>query len=73
MSYEEIPITEELNESVQRAVRIAPRRHETLGKLVKDIAAQRGVRRKTSSRRSRPATRSEPAARSSIPTASLTP
>jgi alkylmercury lyase-like protein len=30
---------------VQRAVRITPRRHETLGELVRDVAAQRGVRR----------------------------
>lgn len=46
MSYEEIRITEELSESLQRAVGITPRRHETLGELVKDIAAQRGVRRR---------------------------
>lgn len=46
MSYEEIPITVELNESVQRAVGITPRRHETLGELVKDVAAQRGVLRR---------------------------
>ncbi len=45
MSYEEIPITEELNVSVQRAVGVTPRPHETLEELVKDVAAQRGVRR----------------------------
>jgi Alkylmercury lyase len=45
MSYEEIRIPQELNESVQRAVGMAPRRHETLGELVKGVAAQRGVRR----------------------------
>ena len=43
MSYEGVRITEELDESVQRAVRITPRRHETLGELVRDIAAQRGA------------------------------
>lgn len=46
MSYEEIPITEELNESVQRSVGVTSRRHETLGELVKDITAQRGMRRR---------------------------
>ena len=45
MSYEEIRIPQELSESVQRAVGVAPRRHETLGELVKDVAVQRGVRR----------------------------
>ncbi len=45
MSYEGIRITEELDRAAQRAVRITPRRHETLGELVRDIAAQRGVRR----------------------------
>ena len=44
MSYEGIRITEELSESVQRAVGITPQRHETLAELVRDIAAQRGVR-----------------------------
>jgi alkylmercury lyase len=43
MSYEGVRITEELSESVQRAVRITPRRHETLGELVRDVAAQRGA------------------------------
>jgi alkylmercury lyase len=45
MSYEEIQIPEELSESVQRAAGITPRRHGTLGELVRDIAAQWGVRR----------------------------
>ena len=45
MSYEEIRIPEELDRAVQRAVGITPRRHETLGELVRDIAAQRGARR----------------------------
>jgi alkylmercury lyase len=44
MSYEEIRIPQELSESVQRAVGMAPRRHETLGELVKGVAAQRGAR-----------------------------
>ncbi|MDP8928618.1 MAG: hypothetical protein M3O70_08620 [Actinomycetota bacterium] len=44
MSYEKIRITDELSESVQRAVGISPRRHETLGELVKNIAARRGAR-----------------------------
>jgi hypothetical protein len=34
MSYEEIRVLEALSESVQRAVGITPRRHETLGELV---------------------------------------
>ena len=42
-SYEGICITDELDRAVQRAVRITPRRHETLGELVRDIAAQRGA------------------------------
>jgi hypothetical protein len=37
MSYEEIRIAQELSESVQRAVGMHPRRHETLGELVKDV------------------------------------
>jgi alkylmercury lyase len=45
MSYEEIRIPQELSESVQRAVGMAPRQHRTLGELVKDVAVQRGVRR----------------------------
>ncbi len=46
MSYEEIRISEELSESVQRAVRVPSRRYETLGELVKNIAAQRGMPRR---------------------------
>ncbi len=45
MGYEQIRVGDELSESVQRAVRIIPRRHETLGELVRDIAAQQGARR----------------------------
>jgi hypothetical protein len=41
MSYEGIRITDQLDIAVQRAVRITPWRHETLGELVRDIAAQR--------------------------------
>jgi alkylmercury lyase len=44
MSYEGIRIPEELDRAVQRAVGINPRWHETLGEVVRDIAAQRGVR-----------------------------
>lgn len=45
MSYEEIRIPQELSESVQQAVGMAPRGHGTLGELVEDVAVQRGVRR----------------------------
>jgi alkylmercury lyase len=45
MSYEEIRIPEELDRAVQRAVGMTPRRHGTLGELIKGIAAKRGVRR----------------------------
>jgi alkylmercury lyase len=45
MSYEGIRITDDLDRAVQRAVGITSRRHETLGELVRDVAAQRGVRR----------------------------
>jgi alkylmercury lyase len=45
MSYQEIRIPEELERAVQRAVGITPQRHEMLGELVRDIAAQRGARR----------------------------
>jgi alkylmercury lyase len=44
MSYEGIRITEELSESSQRAVGITPRRHETLGELVKDMARRADLR-----------------------------
>jgi hypothetical protein len=43
MSYEGIRITDELDRAVQRTVRITPWRHETLGELVREIAAQRGA------------------------------
>ena len=45
MSYEEIRIPYELDRAAQQAVGITPRRHEMLGELVSDIAAQRGARR----------------------------
>jgi hypothetical protein len=45
VGYEQIRVGDELSESVKRALRIIPRRHETLGELVRDIAAQRGARR----------------------------
>ena len=45
MGYEGIRVTGELDWSVQRAVGISLRRHETLGELVKDIAVGRGVPR----------------------------
>ncbi len=43
MSYEDIPIPEELSRSVQEAVGLPPRRHETLGDLVAAVAAERGA------------------------------
>ena len=45
MGYEQTRITNELNRSVQRAVGVPPRRHETLGELVKSIAAKCWVQR----------------------------
>jgi alkylmercury lyase len=45
MSYEGIRITDELDRAAQRAMRIRPLRHETLGELVRDIAAQRAAHR----------------------------
>ncbi len=45
MGYEDIRVTGELNGSVQRAVGMSPRRHETLWELVKDIAVERWVPR----------------------------
>jgi hypothetical protein len=45
MCYEGIRIPEELDRAVQRAVGITPRRHETLGELVRDIVEQRGAHR----------------------------
>src|SRR5919202_749747 len=44
MSYEEIRITDQLSESLQRAVGIAPRRHGTLGALVADMARRADLR-----------------------------
>src|SRR3954467_242288 len=45
VGYEHTQVTDELNRNVQRAVGVPPRRHETLGELVKSIAPKRGVRR----------------------------
>ena len=44
MSYEGIRISEEFSESTQRAVGITPRRHETLGELVRDMAVRTNFR-----------------------------
>lgn len=44
MSYEGTQVTEELSESLQRAVGISPRRHETLGELIKDMARRADLR-----------------------------
>jgi hypothetical protein len=44
MGYEQIRITDELSDSAQRAVGLAPRRHETLGELVRDIARRADLR-----------------------------
>ena len=43
MGYEQILVTEELSRSVQRAGGAPLRRRETLGGLVKALAAQRGI------------------------------
>lgn len=45
MSYEEIRIPEKLGKSVQEAVRVTPQRHETLGELVRALAAERAALR----------------------------
>jgi hypothetical protein len=45
VGYEQIHVTDELSESVQRAVRIILARHEARGELVRDIAVQRGALR----------------------------
>jgi hypothetical protein len=45
VGYEHTQVTDELNRNVQRAVGVSPRRHETLGELVKSIAPKRWVRR----------------------------
>ena len=41
MGYEDMRVTGELDGSVQRAVGMSPRQHETLGELVQDIAVGR--------------------------------
>ena len=43
MGYEQILVTEDLSRSVQRASGVSLRRHETLGELVKIMAAQRAI------------------------------
>jgi alkylmercury lyase len=43
VSYEQIIVTDELSSSVQRAGGMPLRRHETLGELVRTMAAQRGI------------------------------
>ena len=45
MGYEQIRVTGELSRSVQRALGISPLRRETLGDLVKAMAAEQRVRR----------------------------
>jgi alkylmercury lyase len=45
VGYEDIRVTDELDGGVQRAVGVSPRRHETLGELVKDIAVEHWVPR----------------------------
>lgn len=40
MSYREIPVSEELSSSVQKAVGATPRDRETLGELVKGVVAE---------------------------------
>jgi alkylmercury lyase len=43
VGYEQIRVTEELSRDVQRSVGVSPRNYETLGELVKGIAAERWV------------------------------
>jgi hypothetical protein len=43
VGYEQVRVTEELSRDVQRAVGVKPRNYETLGELVKGIAAERWV------------------------------
>jgi hypothetical protein len=43
VGYEQIRVTEELSRNVQRWVGVSPRNYETLGELVKGIAAERWV------------------------------
>jgi alkylmercury lyase len=44
VGYEKFRVMDELSRSVQRAGGVSLRRHETLGELVKSMAAQRGKR-----------------------------
>ena len=44
MSYEDIHISQELSESLQRAVAIEPQRHDALGELVNDMAHRAALR-----------------------------
>jgi alkylmercury lyase len=43
LSYEGLRIAEELDRAIQRAVGMTPRRHATLGELIRVVAAQRGM------------------------------
>jgi alkylmercury lyase len=43
VGYEQIRVTEELSRDVQRSVGVSPRNYETLGELVKGLAAERSV------------------------------
>ncbi len=43
MGYEQIRVTDDLSESVQRSGGVPLRRHETLGELVRAVAAGRGI------------------------------
>jgi alkylmercury lyase len=43
VGYERIRVTDELSRSVQQAIGVPAQRHETLGELVKGIAAERWV------------------------------
>ncbi|MDQ3863748.1 MAG: hypothetical protein M3317_09650 [Actinomycetota bacterium] len=46
MSYDDLRVSEGLSTSVQRAVGVSEKEHETLGDLVKGLAAERRVRPK---------------------------
>jgi hypothetical protein len=43
VGYEQVRVTGELSRSVQRSVGVPPRKHETLGELIKAVAAERGT------------------------------
>ncbi len=43
MGYERIRVTDELSRSVQRAAGVTPRRHETLGELMRTVTARCGI------------------------------